>query len=187
MGLAMAEPRAILVGPQAITNPQPQHEHWIAAYTRSRHELAVADQLQQKGLDALLPTYRRLSRWSDRIRRTDAPLFPGYVFVRVPEGEHRRVLQTGGVVSLVCRSGRPVPLSDADVDKLRICTAHSTAVEPHPFLRVGQRVLVKHGPFRGWEGILVEKRNSTRLVLTVDEIMKSVSIDLSGADVEPLR
>lgn len=186
----MAEPREVLDGPQAITDskqgPDLLARHWIAAYTRSRHESAVASQLQQKGLDALLPTYRRLSRWSDRIRRSDTPLFPGYVFVRIGEGEHLRVLQTGGVVSLVCRSGKPVPLSDADVAMLRICTANPAAVEPHPYLRVGQRVRVKHGPFRGWEGVLIEKRNSSRLVLTVEQIMKSVSLDLSGADVEPL-
>lgn len=177
----------MLDGPQAITNSDDHPRHWIAAYTRSRHELAVVKQFQQKGLDALLPTYRRLSRWSDRIRRTNSPLFPGYVFVQVAEGEHRRVLQTGGVVSIVCRSGRPVPLSECDVDKLRICSANPAAVEPHPYLRVGQRVRVKYGPFRGWEGVLIDKRNSTRLVLSVDEIMRSVSIDLSGADVEPLR
>lgn len=180
----------MVVGPQAITNPELQFEaqlgHWIAAYTRSRHEAVVASQFQQKGLDALLPTYRRLSRWSDRIRRTNAPLFPGYVFVRVTEGQHHRVLQTGGVVSIVCRSGKPVPLSDGDVEKLRVCTENPAFVEPHPFLRVGQRVRVKHGPFRGWEGVLVEKKNSTRLVLTVDQIMKSVSIDISGADIEAL-
>jgi transcription antitermination factor NusG len=190
MGLAMAEPRAILIGPRAITNseqqPEPQPRHWIAAYTRSRHELVVASQFQQKGLDALLPTYRRLSRWSDRIRRTDAPLFPSYVFVHVAEGQHHRVLQTGGVVSIVCRSGKPVPLLEADVAKLQICIANPAVVEPHPFLRVGQRVRVKHGPFRDWEGVLVEKKNSTRLVLTVEQIMKSISIDISGADVEAL-
>jgi transcription antitermination factor NusG len=45
-------------------------------------------------------------------------------------------------------------------------------------------VRVKHGPFAGWEGILVQKQNSARLVITVDPIMKSVSINLNGADVE---
>ena len=172
--------------PQEITVTQPPAKYWFAAYTRSRHELAVAKQFHEKNLSALLPTYRRLSRWSDRIRRTDAPLFPGYVFVRAGESDRRRVLQTPGVVSIVCRSGRPVPLLDADVDKLRLCTANPSCVEPHPYLRVGQRVRVKHGPFCGWEGVLVEKKNSTRLVLTIDQIMKSVSIDLNGADVEPL-
>jgi transcription antitermination factor NusG len=187
MGLAMAEPRTVLsLRAQEMTPSAPQPRHWVAAYTRSRHELVVASQFQQKGLEALLPIYRRLSRWSDRVRRIDVPLFPGYVFVRVGEGEHHSVLQTAGVVSIVCRSGKPVPLSDADVEKLRVCTANPAAVEPHPYLRLGQRVRVKHGPFRGWEGVLVEKKNSTRLVLTVEQIMRSISIDLNGADVEPL-
>ncbi len=183
----MAEPQAVLgVPPQDTTKSEQLPKAWLAAYTRSRHELVVANQFQQKGLDALLPTYRRLSRWSDRIRRTDTPLFPGYVFVRVGEGERHRILQTAGVVSVVCRSGKPVPLSDADVEKLRFCTANPLAIEPHPYLRVGQRVRVKHGPFLGWEGVLVEKKNSTRLVITVEQIMKSVSIDLHGADIEAI-
>ena len=190
MGLAMAEPHAILVGPQAIPTRTADRRHSAASGWLPIPDHVTSWRLpanfSRRGLDALLPTYRRMSRWSDRIRRTDTPLFPGYVFVRVGEGEHRRVLQTGGVVSIVCRSGTPVPLSDADVEKLRFCTANPAAVEPHPYLRVGQRVRVKHGPFRGWEGVLVEKKNSTRLVLTVEQIMKSVSIDLSGADVEPL-
>ncbi len=45
---------------------------------------------------------------------------------------------------------------------------------------------VKHGPFAGWEGILVQKQNAARLVITVDQIMKSVAINLNGADVEPV-
>jgi transcription termination/antitermination protein NusG len=187
MGLAMAEPQAILdMSCQENLKQDQSPQSWLAAYTRARHESVVVRQLQQKGLDTLLPMYRRLSRWSDRIRRSDTPLFPGYVFVRVTEQERRRILQTAGVVSIVCCSGTPVPLSEDDIEKLRFCTANPSAVEPHPYLRVGQRVRVKHGPFHGWEGVLVEKKNSTRLVITVDQIMKSVSIDLSGADVEPL-
>ncbi len=187
MGLAMAEPQVIPnLYPQDNLKPDQQLRCWLAAYTRARHESVVVRQFQQKGLDTLLPTYRRLSRWSDRIRRSNMPLFPGYVFVRVDDRERQRVLQTAGVVSIVCCGGRPVPLSEADVEKLRLCTANPSAVEPHPYLRIGQRVRVKHGPFQGWEGVLVEKKNSTRLVISVEQIMKSVSIDLNGADVEPL-
>ena len=70
----MAEPQAILgLRPQEIAKSEQQPSFWLAAYTRSRHELVVATQFQQKGLDALLPTYRRLSRWSDRIRRIETP------------------------------------------------------------------------------------------------------------------
>jgi len=159
---------------------------WLAAYTRSRHEGHVAGQLAVKGVESLLPTYERFARWSDRIRRGQAPLFPGYVFVHVSHEERVPVLQTNGVVSIVSVAGRPARLGDDEVERMRACGAHAHLVEPHPFLKIGHRVRVKHGPFAGWEGILVEKQNGARLVVTVEQIMKSVSINLHGADVEPV-
>jgi transcription antitermination factor NusG len=157
---------------------------WLAAYTRSRHENQVASQLSCKGVESLLPTYAKLSRWSDRIKRSQAPLFPGYVFVHVSDAERIPVLQTVGVVNLVSVGGKAARLRDEEVERLRACAARPSEVEPHPYLKLGHRVRVKHGPFAGWEGILVQKQNSARLVITVDPIMKSVSINLNGADVE---
>ena len=161
--------------------------YWLAAYTRSRHEGHVADQFARKGLDTLLPTYEKFTRWSDRIRRSRAPLFPGYVFVRVSDAERLPVLQTSGVVNLVSVAGKPAPLRDEEIDRLRMCSAHADCVEPHPYLRTGQRVRVKQGPFAGWEGVLTDKQNAARLVITVEQIMKSVAINLHSADVEPLH
>jgi len=159
---------------------------WLAAYTRSRHENHVADQLGMKGVESLLPTYERLARWSDRIRRSSAPLFPGYVFVHVSHDERVPVLQTSGVVNIVSVAGRPARLREEEIERVRACGRHASLVEPHPFLRIGQRVRVKHGPFANWEGILVEKQNGARLVITVEQIMRSVAVNLHGADVEPL-
>jgi transcription antitermination factor NusG len=160
---------------------------WLAAYTRSRHESHVADQLTVKGVESLLPTYERFARWSDRIRRGRAPLFPGYVFVHVSHEERVPVLQTSGVVDIVSVAGKPARLGEEEIERVRACGTHASLVEPHPFLRIGQRVRVKHGPFAGWEGILVEKQNCARLVITVEQIMKSVAINLHGADVEALQ
>ena len=159
---------------------------WLAAYTRSRHESHVADRLSVKGVEALLPTYERFSRWSDRVQRSHAPLFPGYVFVHVSNEERVPVLQTMGVVNIVSVAGKPAPLSDQEIERIRACNAYASMVEPHPFLRIGHRVRVKHGPFAGWEGILVKKQNGARLIITVEQIMKSVAINLHGADVEPV-
>ena len=187
MGLAVAEPQANRGMSVQWPVWQPQSRIWFAAYTRSRHESAVATQLRQKSLPTLLPLYERLSRWSDRIRRIAAPLFPGYVFVCASDTERTHVLQTAGVVNLVSRGGKPEPLSGEDIQKLNFCAANPSFIEPHPFLQLGQRVRVKHGLFEGWEGVLVEKKNSSRLVIAIEQIMRSVSIDLHGADVEALH
>lgn len=165
----------------------PNTRCWLAAYTRSRHEYQVADQLRLKSLEFILPTYCRVSRWSDRIKRSETPLFPGYIFVHVADHERVPVLQTVGVVHLVSVAGKPAILPEGDVERLRTCAARSAEVEPHPYLRIGHRVRVKHGPFAGWEGTLVEKQNALRLVINVEHIMKSVAINLHGADVEAIN
>ncbi len=159
---------------------------WLAAYTRSRHEHQVANQLRSKDLEFLLPTFERTVRWSDRIRRSSAPLFPGYVFVHVSDSERVPVLQTIGVVNLVCIAGKAAVLHDEEVERLRACCLRPSAIEPHPYLQIGHRVRVKHGPFAGWEGTLVEKSNARRLIISVHQIMKSVAINIHGADVESL-
>jgi len=183
LGLRMAKPC-----PQG-TDQVPSSEHpsrfWLAAYTRSRHEQQVARQLQQKDVECLLPTYERLTRWSDRVKRARAPLFPGYVFVNVAAADLLHVLGTDGVVNLVSRAGKAVELSSKDVDQLRACSLQSHRIEPHPYLKVGQRVRVKHGPFCGWEGTL-NGPNSRRLVITIEQIMKAVAVNIDGADVEAI-
>ena len=159
---------------------------WLAAYTRPRHECRVAEQLGVKGVESLLPTFERLARWSDRIRRSKAPLFPGYVFVHVANDERIPVLQTLGVINIVSVGGKPVPLGEDEIEKIRACEAHAGLVEPHPFLKIGHRVRVKHGPFRGWEGILVRRQNGARLIITIEKILKSVALNIHGVDVEPV-
>lgn len=160
---------------------------WLAAYTRSRHEQQVATQFQQKNLAHLLPTFERVARWTDRVKRSRAPLFPGYVFVQATAVERVQVLATAGVVSLVSRAGKAVTLSAEDVERLRACCLQAHNIEPHPYLRIGRRVRVKHGPFCGWEGTLVEKQNSRRLIVSIEQIMKAVSVNIDGADVEAIN
>ena len=171
----------------AAHSDQDEPRAWLAAYTRSRHEQQVARQLEQKAVACLLPMYERLARWSDRVKRARAPLFPGYVFVQVSHAERSRVLETAGVVNLVSRAGKAVALSQNDVAQLHACCLRACSVEPHPYLKVGRRVRVTHGPFAGWEGTLVEKQNSRRLVINIEQIMKAVAVNIDGADVEAVN
>ena len=55
---------------------------WFAIWTRSRHEQMVREQLERKGYQAFLPTIPKWSRWKDRKKKIDWPLFPGYCFAK---------------------------------------------------------------------------------------------------------
>ncbi len=159
---------------------------WLAAYTRHQHEMKVAQQLRQSDVRCLVPTFYRFSRWSDRLKKVEAPLFPGYVFVRVSEAERLILLRTPGVISVVCCAGKAAAIPDADIERLHACAAHPELVEPHAFLQIGQKVRIRRGPFASWEGVLVEKRNTTRLVIAFEQIARSISVDVHTADVEQI-
>jgi transcription antitermination factor NusG len=57
--------------------------------------------------------------------------------------------------------------------------------EPHPYLKVGRQVRVKHGPLQGLQGVLVRRKEGFRLVLSLDLIMRSIAVEVDEADVEP--
>ena len=160
--------------------------HWYAAYLCANHEQRVRAHLEQQSVEAFLPTYETVRRWKDRRMRLRLPLFPGYLFVRTAMVDRLRVLHVPGVVRLVGFNGHPSALPDEEIDVLKEALVCGVRAEPHPFLTVGRRVQMKHGPFKGRQGILLRRKGNLRLVLSIDLIMRSVVIDVDAADVEPI-
>jgi transcriptional antiterminator NusG len=161
-----------------------QRERWYAAYTCANHEKRVAEQLQARSVEHLLPLYSSMRRWKDRRVLVDFPLFPGYVFVRLALCERLRVLQIPSLVRLVGFGGQPHALADGDIALLRSSLTGASRFAPHPYVRFGNRVRIARGPLRGVEGILVRKKNHFRVVLSIDVIASSASVEVDSADIE---
>jgi transcription termination/antitermination protein NusG len=159
--------------------------HWYAAYTCANHEKRVAEQMRERSVDHFLPQYRSMRRWKDRRVELDLPLFPGYVFVHVSLGERLRVLQVPSVVRLVSFGGGPVELPDEQMTRLREGLGSKLKAGPHPYLTVGRRVRIRRGALAGMEGILLRMRGSVRVVLSLELIMQSISVEVDAADIAP--
>jgi transcription antitermination factor NusG len=161
-------------------------QHWYAAYTCANHEKRVAAELRARDVENFLPLYRSVRRWKDRRVRLELPLFPGYVFVRVALCERLRVLQIPSVACLVGFGGLITALPDEQIETLRAGLSSSLRAEPHPFLTVGRRVRIVHGPLAGLEGILQRKKSNFCFVLSVELIQCSVAVHVHTADVQPV-
>lgn len=157
---------------------------WFALYTCANQEKRVAAQLEARGVEHFLPLYRSRRNWKDRRVFLDLPLFPGYVFARFEWLERVRVLQARGMVRIVGANGRPCPLPEKDIEVLRIGIVGALRFEPHPYLAAGARVRILQGPLAGMTGILVRKKNSCRVVLSVDLIARSVAVEVDAAGIE---
>ena len=163
----------------------PEEGSWYALYTCPRHEKRVAKQIEQQRISCFLPLYRSVRRWKDRRKELDLALFPGYVFVRIALQDRLRVLQMASVVRFVCFNGLPLPLPRGEMEALMNGLTSGVRAEPHPYLKVGRRVNVKHGPLAGSQGILIRRKDKFRVVLSLDLIMRSVAVEVDEADVEP--
>ena len=160
--------------------------NWYVARTRPNHEKRVAEQLDKREMEHLLPLFNSVRQWKDRKVRLAMPLFPGYMFVRISLRERVRVLEVPGVAGLVGFGTRPAQLADEEIRSIQCCVNHESGIEPHPYLCVGRRARVKSGPLRGVEGIIVRLKNRNRLVLSLQLIQCSAILDAAQIELEPV-
>lgn len=158
--------------------------HWYAVWIRSRHEKAVRDQLERKHVEVFLPTYQKWSRWKDRKKQIEWPLFPGYCFARFDATDRLPVLKCDGVVSIVGAEGAPSPIPEIEIDSIRQLIESELSYDPCPMIKEGDMVEVKSGPLKGVVGRLVRKGSHARLVLSVNLIGQAVSVEVDAADVK---
>jgi transcription antitermination factor NusG len=158
---------------------------WWALYTRHQHEKTVAEMLSFKGIEVLLPLYEAKRRWKDREKLQSLPLFPGYLFVHTTYHRKLQVLSTPGVHMILHRGQEIATIPDHEIEAIQKAVGMPAKVEPHPYLECGTRVRVISGPLEGVCGIFVRKKNVSRLVLSVDTLAQSVSVEVFADDVEP--
>jgi transcription antitermination factor NusG len=128
--------------------------------------------------------------WTDRVKRIEVPLFPGYVFVRLALTAERRVrlLKCRGVVDVVGRAaGRPdvaPAVDDASILALQRLVASERALDPVKQLVPGTTVVVGAGPLRGIHGVVEEAADGQRrLVVQVALLGRGVRTMLHADDV----
>ena len=158
--------------------------NWFAIWTRARHEQVVRGQIETKGYDAFLPTLPKWSRWKDRKKKIDWPLFPGYCFARFDPVARLDILKCSGVVSIVSFDGEIAPIPEAEINGIRTLVESDLQYDPCPLIHEGMMVEVVHGPLKGVIGRLQRKGTHARLVLAVDLIGQAVSVEVDAADVK---
>jgi transcription antitermination factor NusG len=182
--------RRALVVPNLTPNghraPASEELSWFAVVTRSRHERKVYEQLQSRDVESFLPSVQRWSRWRDRRKLIEWPLFPGYCFARCSSRNVRPVLACRGVVHLVSFAARPAPVPDYEIDGIRQLLASTMPHDPCPFIDVGTWVQVVYGPLSGVRGRLVRKDRCTTLVVAIEMLGRALSVRIDAADVKAL-
>jgi transcription antitermination factor NusG len=162
------------------------NREWYAVYTVVRHEKTVNSALSEKNIDTFLPLREVISQWKNRRQRVQFPLFPGYLFVNIPLQDRWDVLNTRGVVRIlgVGISGNPIPIPVEQINAIKSLLESRVGCDPYPYFTQGREVVVANGPLQGVRGRILERRGNYRLVLSIDIIQRSVSVEVDVRDIE---
>ena len=159
--------------------------NWYVLYTKGRHEKFVESQLLQKGIEAFTPKVTLRRKWSDRAKLIKEPLFKSYCFARFSLYDKIKLISQQGVVTVVHFKEQYIPVPESVINSLKILTENKVKLDPCPYVKVGNRIVIKKGPLKGVEGFILEKRNrNTSLVVSVDAIASSVQciVDIDFVD-----
>lgn len=162
-------------------------QSWYAIRVRSNFENRTRKYLEAHGIETFLPTYKEVRRWSDRLKEVDMPLFSGYVFSRIDLENRGPVMQAPGVVSIVGFGKKFVPVASEEIEAVRAVVNSPVFARPCPYLTAGERVIIRHGPLAGIEGLLVEIKNDHRLVVSVHLLQRSISAEVRLDWVKPIK
>ena len=160
---------------------------WFALRVRSNCEKIVASCLKGKGYAEFLPLYRRPSRRHGPSKEIELPLFPGYVFSAFDVNHRLPILTIPGVVHVVGIGQTPEPIDREELLTVELFVSSGLAVEPWPFLKAGELVVVDRGSLEGLEGILVQIKNSHRLVVSLSLLQRSVAVEIDRDCIRPVR
>jgi len=162
-------------------------ESWYALKVRSRSEWLVESKLRSKGYELFLPTYKSRQRWSHQIKTLELPLFPGYLFCRLDVRVRLPILITPGVAHIVGIGRIPEPIRESEIVAIRTLVKSDAAYEPCPYVSVGQSVRVECGSLCGLTGLVTDLRGKSRLIISVEILMRSVSVEIDQAWIRPIK
>ena len=158
-----------------------QNKKWIAVYTKPRHEKTVEKELQKKGFEVYLPLLKQRRKWSDRKKWVEFPLFRSYIFVKTEIKNALFVLQTLGVVKVVKFGGEVAVIQNDSIQAIKLMIEGGYSPEATDYFVKGDPVEVKDGPLKGLVGEVIRVDNHDRLLVRVDAIQHSVSVQINRA------
>jgi transcription termination/antitermination protein NusG len=170
-----------------LAEPFSVEARWWVAHTKPRNEKVLARELQVLSVPYYLPLHERTTRSRRTGRRSQSvvPVFSGYIFVRASGDQRHRALKTQRIVSLieVVDQSRLV----GELRQIERLLQTPSAFHFQKRLEQGDWARVIAGPLMGLEGVISSRLSRLRLVLNVNMLGQSISVEMAEDMLEEIE
>jgi transcription antitermination factor NusG len=123
------------------------------------------------------------------MQTVEVPLFSGYLFVYINSLKNTKlqVLTVPGVGAFVGNQTGPLPIADQQIEDIRRILTSGVECSIQPLVKEGDVVRVVRGALAGVVGTLVRTHSTSRLLISIEMIRQSLSVNILRGDVELVR
>ena len=158
--------------------------YWLVCHTKPRCEKKFAALMAAEKLEHYLALVQSVRRYAQQTKKFTKPLFPGYVFAKVPAERKARIYQQDLLARAIVVEDEPKFLRQlADVKAI---VASGFKLSVMPLLTKGRRVKVVGGPLHGLEGFVDDPSNPRGIVLSVDVLQQGLLVKMPVENLQAL-
>ncbi len=160
-------------------------EEWWVCHTKPRCEKKFAALLSAERLAHYLPTVTNVRRYGNRERTSTLPLFPSYVFARVPTETKSRIYQQDLLANVLPVGDEALFLRQlVDVQRI-VSSGFETTLRP--LYKKGAIVQVTGGALKGLEGVIDDPDNPSGIIVEVDVLRQGLHVAIPMSDLKLLK
>lgn len=169
--------------PDPEFNPN-DSQQWYVLHCKPRQEQAVADHLAAIGVHAYFPKVQQVRFYGKRKVKRELPLFASYVFMYGEKEAAYSVDRTRGIVQIIEPPDQEQ--LDWELKNIQFALEHDAPLVECAGLKVGTRVEVRSGPFKGMQGLVEANKAQDRIVLQVAMLGRAMSVEIDGSILDRL-
>jgi transcriptional antiterminator RfaH len=157
---------------------------WLVCHTKPRCEKKFAALMAAEKFEHYLPLIESVRQYAQQTKRFTKPLFPGYVFAKVPRELKARIYQQ----DLLARA---ITVEDEDsflhqLADVKMIVASGFELSVMPLLTKGRRVKIVGGPLHGVEGFIDNPAQPQGIVIAIDVLQQGLLVKVPAENLQAL-
>lgn len=161
------------------------NEHfWLVCHTKPRCEKKFAALMAAEKFEHYLPLVASVRKYASQTKRFTKPLFPGYVFAKVPCELKTRIYQQDLLARAITVEDENKFLRQLADVKMIVASGFELTVMP--LLTKGRRVKIVGGPLHGVEGYVDDPTKPTGVVVAIDVLQQGLLVKVPAENLQAL-